>query len=370
MLNCESFIIGTKEKKKWLELVDNSDIKDIYHTPEYCSIYEEDYGLKEINNNFCGEARLFFYGNDEEYVILPFIKRKINNLDFVGNHFNKEIYDITSPYGYVGPIWKNVNATLIKSFLMAFNKYCKENDIITEFIRFNPLLKNHEIVRDNIKITKRNETVYIDLNQNSNAILKNMNKKTRNLIRKAEKRGVKIKISTCKEDLKEFTKVYLDRMSQLNTTKMYFFPFKFFENTLEKLKRDASLFIAKLNNKIIAGSLVIYRYGLVHYHFSGVNREFRNLDPTNLLIYRVIIWAKLRGLKTLHLGGGHSLNKDDSLFHFKAGFSKTFSTFYTANKIHNLKNYEEICNLKNMYDNKRGLKIDKTGYFPAYRLLI
>ena len=363
MSDYEFAVLKSQNKEKWNELVENADTKDVYYTQEYCSIYEQDYDLDEINNNFCGEANLFFYGNDEEYIIMPFIKRKISRLPFFS--YKEEIYDIISPYGYTGPIGKNLNKGLIVSFLEESDKYCKKNNIVAEFVRFNPLLKNQEIIQNELDILERNRTVYIELSLDKNMILSNMDRKTRNLIKKAEKNGICVEFGR-REDLKKFTEIYLHRMKEKNTNKMYLFPIKFFEKTLDNLKENAFLLIAKYKGEIIAGSLFLHKYRKLHYHFSGTDPKYRNLNPTNLIIYKAALWGREHGLKIFHLGGGNSANKNDPLFHFKSGFSNTFSIFCTANRIHNPELYTMICDMKNKYDSGKGI-IKKPGFFPEYR---
>ena len=44
--------------------------------------------------------------------------------------------------------------------------------------------------------------------------------------------------------------------------------------------------------------------GKMNYHLSGSIREFSNLAPTNLLLYKAALWGCANGCKTLYLGGG------------------------------------------------------------------
>ena len=340
-------VLTTKDRTEWSRLVEGTNRPDIYFTPEYAKIYEYNY-TDEINENFCGISNLFFFGNDEEYIIYPIIKRKIKNLPFVKEKKSYSIFDISSHYGYGGPLIKckyeqNENK-LLEKFMIQFKEYCKDNKIITEFIRFHPLLKNHQFCKKYFPIQEKNETVFIDLTKKKNVLFKELNKKTRNLIRKAQKKDVKISISKNKNDLIKFTQLYLDTMLKNKSSKKYLLPLQFFENTINLLKENISLFVAKKEDKIISAALFIHKYEFIHYHFSGSDKEYLNLAPNNLLIWEVILWAKKQGYKKFHLGGG-LLNKDP-LFHFKAGFSKDRSKFYTANKVYdeNILSYKK--NLK------------------------
>lgn len=361
----KSTIYITKEKR-WNELVDNSNTPDIYFSSEYAKIYEQDYNT-DINEAFCGDCHLFFYGNDKEFIIYPFIKREINNLGFMKKMNGKEKYfDIVTPYGYTGMLVKSAsenNNKLIKGFIEELNRYCNDNNIVSGFTRFNPVLENHKIFEKHIEICQRNHTIFVDLDKDQAILWAEMNKKTRNLIRKAEKNGISIEMTDNREDLERFAELYLETMKKNQAHNKYFFPKHFFENTVTLLDSNISLFVAKLNNKIISAALFIHKYDYIHYHFSGSDKKYLKYAPNNLLIWRVILWAKEKGYKKMHLGGGSG--KDDNLFRFKEGFSKDKKKFCTASTIYIKDEYEKLCYLKDEY--KLEDRNPKQEFFPYYR---
>ncbi len=346
--------------REWTRLLENLEKKDIYFTPEYAGIYENSYG-KEVDEAFCGSVNLFFCGNESEYIIYPFIKREINKLDsFKGE---KKLYDIISPYGYNGPIGNLENKELVGRFLEELNNFCKKEDIISEFTRFHPLIRNYESFG---QADKRNSTVFIDLTKNPETILAEMDRKTRNLLRKAEKNNVQIEISEKKKDLEVFAELYLKTMVKATASPPYMLPLKFFEKTFESLGKNVSLFVARHNDEIVSAALIMHKYDYVHYHFSGSDPAHLNLNSNNLLIYKVALWGQENNYKYFHLGGGLGASETDPLYHFKAGFSKDRAVFYTRNKVHNEKVYNELREKKEAFNSTRGIETKK-GYFPAYR---
>ncbi len=358
--NYETRILSAKDSKEWTELLENLGKKDIYFTPEYAKIYEESYG-KEIDAAFCGRANLFFYGNETRYILYPFIKRELSALDaFKGE---KNLRDIVSPYGYNGPIGNLENRELVGKFLEEFNNFCKKENIISEFTRFHPLIRNYESFE---QVEKRNNTVYIDLGKSAETLLAEMDRKTRNLLRKAEKNNVQIEISEKKKDIGAFSELYLKTMAKAKASPIYMLPLKFFENTVESLGKKIALFVARHNEEIISAALIMHKYDYVHYHFSGSDPEKLNLSSNNLLIYKVALWGKENNYKYFHLGGGLGASETDPLYHFKAGFSKDRATFCTRNIIHNEKVYNELREKKEAFNRTQGVE-SKKGYFPAYR---
>jgi lipid II:glycine glycyltransferase (peptidoglycan interpeptide bridge formation enzyme) len=358
-----SKVLTTKESEEWTRILEKAQTPDVYFTPEYSKIYEDSYG-EEIDQDFCGQSMLFFYGNEEEFIIIPTIKRQLNKLHFLKNS-SLGAFDTASPYGYSGPLMhcpnKKNQQKLLQNFLTNYKQFCKENKIATEFIRFHPLLENHNLLENT---DKRNQTIWIDLTKNEDQLLKEMNKKTRNLMRKAKNAGIEIKLSKSKEDLKKFSELYLETMKRAEATKKYLFPYKFYENTFDNLNENISLFTANYQGKIIAASLFMHRYGFLHYHFSGTDKDYLHLAPNQLLLWEVAKWGKKQGFNKFHLGGGLSSDQKDKLFHFKSGFSNTTSRFYTAGLTHDEELYQKLCKLRKKHSENQEINPD---FFPFYR---
>jgi len=376
-------VISPKEPQLWNDLVRNCSKADTYFLEQYCSIYEESYG-EEIDEMFQGIPLLFFYGNHDEYIIEPFIKRNINVLAFLrGKKEFQQVFDLTSPYGYCGPIISvnggmvgqdlNISETLVKGYLQKTEEFCKKENILCAFIRFHPLLKNQvhfSQFSEKISCKAMNKTVSIDLTKDIDAIFLSMNKKTRNLIRKAQKNGVLIEESSNAQDYEMLTKYYLETMERNKVRGYYYFPLKYFTTTASKLKGNISLYKATYNGVVIATSLFMHYEDIVQYHFSGLNADFRHLAANNLLIFEVIKKFKAQGCKTLHLGGGNSSDPDDSLFRFKHGFSDKTHDYHIGKRIFNPKIYKELSGLKEKYGalvKITGKINQKSDFFPYYR---
>ena len=77
-------------------------------------------------------------------------------------------------------------------------------------------------------------------------------------------------------------------------------------------------------------------------------------------------WAKQRGNEVFHLGGGVGSAKD-SLYHFKAGFSKQRHNFLTLSLITDKEFYCTLVELRAKYLNTEVQELLKTNFFPAYR---
>jgi len=68
----------------------------------------------------------------------------------------------------------------------------------------------------------------------------------------------------------------------------------------------------------------------VQYHLSATPDGEVRSGGAKVILDEVTKWARERGSRWLHLGGGLGGSEDDPLFRFKAGFSKIRLPFKVA----------------------------------------
>ena len=347
-------ILDLNDKEIWHDYLNRLHRKDVYFTPEYCEIYEK---------NGEGTAQLFLYEEGEDFVFYPYLLRNLKDLPAVSHVVKKygQLYDITTPYGYGGPITNVEEETnvqpLMRRFTNSFREYCYSTNIITEFIRFHPLLQNQMIYSDIEKIYLR-DTIHIDLLPDYETIWANYDTKNRNRIRKSKTYDLRI-VHRKADELSNFLKLYYSTMAKAKARDYYFFSTDFFRNTFHLLNEKIELIEVVTNkNQVIMTSLFIYGNEYIHYHLSGSDRDHLKLAANNLILDYAVKWAKGKGFKSLHLGGGYSGN-DDSLYKFKKHFNKYGNLpFHIGRQIHNPIIYGELSSL---------IQDDLQDYFPIYR---
>jgi lipid II:glycine glycyltransferase (peptidoglycan interpeptide bridge formation enzyme) len=106
----------------------------------------------------------------------------------------------------------------------------------------------------------------------------------------------------------------------------------------------------------------------VQYHLGGTKNEFLKQAPSKLMFDYVRFWAKERGNKFLHLGGGVGSAKD-SLYNFKAGFSKQRHLFLTLRLITDQQKYDSLVELRAKTLKTAAKNLVDSNFFPAYRSL-
>lgn len=303
-----------------------------------------------------GEPLLFFYESNGIRGINVVMKRDIAaDGRFAGKIPAGEYFDVATPYGYGGWI---IEGEETKEMFSSYENWCRKNSVISEFVRFHPMLKNHEACEFFYEVIRLGEVVHMDLSSPS-VIWDNIISKNRNVIRKAVKNGVKIYNGRFPEIYETFRKIYNGTMDKDHAEEYYYFGKEFYQSVLEDLPNNAQVFFAEKEGKVIAASIILTANGRINYHLSGSLREFSSLAPTNLLLYKVALWGHENGFKTLYLGGGVG-SGEDGLFKFKRAFYKgELNRFHIGKKIFDEEKYEKMLSLRD--------DIGESNYFPKYR---
>lgn len=343
------------ENEKWDEIVKGFHQYDIYYLSDYTKAFQ-------IHGD--GEPQLIYYEDQNIKAINVVMKRDIGKeIGFIGKISENTYFDINTPYGYGGFLIEG--KAVEESFQNLNNEYityCEDQGIISEFVRFHPILENNKVLENIYDISRLGKTVSIEL-CSIEQIWSDITSKNRNMIRKAQKSGVEVFWGRSQQLYSEFVLLYNATMDKDNAKEYYYFEKEFYDSILNDLKYNSLLFYAVYQGRIISMSIILFANQQIHYHLSASNREYQYLAPTNLLLYEVACWGCKNGYKSFHLGGGLG-SKEDSLYKFKRAFNRNSdNTFAIGRKIFDVIKYEELINLRKENINK-DLDIN---YFPMYR---
>lgn len=347
-----------EKKEQWLSAVSMIKELDIYYQPDYCRVFE-----KEGE----GTAHLCLYKKDHDWLIYPFFLREINSLPYFKGKLSRTYYDIISPYGYSGPVVicsKKDDHSIIGSFREYFDQYCQEKNIVTEFIRFHPLLDSFlDAWKNHLEVEKAKSVVIVDLERTEESIWADYKYNNQKNINKAKREGVEVLIEENPDRFSAFLDIYRSTMDRRKAGSYYYFSESFFQNIHSVLNGNYVYAYALKNREIVSAELLLFNKYYLHSFLGGTLPSFFFYRPNNLLKHHVILWAKARGLKYFVLGGGYEEN--DGIFQYKCAFSPTgVRDFYVGKKIHNQEavNYLEGVRKCNVDSN-----LEQTNFFPTYR---
>jgi len=339
-------LFNISQKAEWEEVVFSFQEWDVYYLRGY---------VKAFHIHGDGEPFLLYYEENGLRAIYVYMRRETTLLG---------VYDSVTPYGYGGVLFEgDTSEENRKAFWKAYVAKMKAGNIVDNFVRYHPVLNNAVPMKDVSNVIDLGMTIAFDLTS-PEVIWENIISKNRNMIRKAEKNGVEIRHDKDLKLFKDFRRIYNATMNKDNAEEYYYFGDKFYESIHNDLHDNYEMFYAVLNGEIIAMSIMLYGNKQMHYHLSGSVIEYRNLAPSNLLLYKAALWGCEHGFKTFHLGGGVG-SGEDNLYKFKAAFNRNSDYQFSIGKeIFDQEKYDELVAIRASKDscfNK------ESNYFPLYR---
>jgi lipid II:glycine glycyltransferase (peptidoglycan interpeptide bridge formation enzyme) len=344
-------ILTTADKEQWKRYLQDVGCQDIFFQYEYMLLNEQESGYN---------AEMFIYESDDNLVIYPYLKIPLRTFPFfrfTGCH--EDFFDITS-LEYGGAVMKNPEPNVFTDFLHEFNQYCRNNNIITEFVRLHPSVhENYQTGKEKIK-----ETLYIDLTQDTGTIMANYRKSNRNAISRAQRERIHITRSKNTNHLDQFYTMYITTMKRRRARSFYLYTREYFDRIVESLDNNIELFMAYHHGQAVAGAIFLHRGDMVYYYLAGSKPEFGKYGASNYLMHQAILWAKENGFTTFHLGSGYQ--PEDSLFWFKSSFTRQSTPYWRYRKIHLPSLYIQFIEAKEKYNQMTNSLADK-NFFPIYR---
>lgn len=332
--------------KEWDDIVRSFAEWDVYYLSGY---------VRAFHIHGDGDPYLLYYEADGLRAIYVYMRRTTAI---------EGVYDSVTPYGYGGVLFEGDSSEANRQrFWKAYLEEMDKEHIVDNFVRYHPVLRNADSMRPISNVTDLGKTIAMDL-ASPEVIWENIHSKNRNMIRKAEKNGIVIEHGKGMDLFDKFIEIYNATMDKDNAEEYYYFKRPFYESIHNDLHDNYELFYAKLNDKIIAMSIMIYANGRLNYHLSGSDIEYRNLAPSNLLLYKAALWGCENGMKTFHLGGGVG-SGEDSLYKFKAAFNKVSDYQFSIGKhVFDQEKYDELVKIRRESD--PGFD-EGSSYFPLYR---
>jgi hypothetical protein len=332
-----------RNREEWDNYIKKSSIYEGFHTWYYHSLNNE------------GEPVLFVYEEEQLFIALPVIKRKIENSDY---------FDMTCVYGYSGPISNQGLADLpmatITQFRASFINFMKAESAICIFSRLHPFLNQHQLLENIGGIKDNGTTLYVDLSLSVEDQRENYDKRLGRQIRSLRKMGFIIKEAESINEIEDFAEMYRKNMDRLNASSNYYFDVQYFVNLLNDESIENKLVLIYDGPNLMCGAILLLSDLIIRNHLSATSPDYLNVSPSKLLTDEISLIGRRLGKKIFHLGGGVG-GKEDSLFNFK----KLFSNLQVRDRIWCYVNDESVYN---EFVLKSGIEADtEVSFFPLYR---
>ena len=350
----------TPSNPLWLKTLEKLH-HDIYYLPEY-------FYVEAKRNQAIPQAILMI--EDEKIFFLPYLVRNCNDLFDVDSEV-AEFVDVVSPNGYAGILLSESAASTPKFLQVAMNELkstLAAKQVCSAFFRLHPILNQdfNQVFSPDISQVN-GETVSIDLTLSKAEIWHETRRDHRNKINWCKRAGLTARMVPFGDYINEFVEIYTETMNRVGAKQSFYFDRDYFSGLLD-LGDKIHLCIVEWEGEITSAGLFTESCGIVQFHLSGTKNKFLKQAPSKLMLDYVRFWAKERGNKVFHLGGGVGAAKD-SLYEFKAGFSKRRHPFLTLRLIVDKEKYRYLVELRAKTLSTKPEVLLESNYFPAYRSL-
>ena len=316
---------------------------DFYHLPGYASVCAAQEG---------GEANAIVVADGDRSLLLPLVIRPISG----GGR------DATSPYGYPGPIVsESADPSFVTDALGSAMNLLASKGIVSVFVRLHPIL-NASPPGGCGELVQHGETVDIDLTVPEEELWRQTRPNHRTQINRAVRAGRTVAFDDGWTRFEAFKRLYRGTMSEVSASSYYFFDDAYFDDLRDALRERIHLCVVETEGSIAVAGLFVETDGIVQYHLSGSDPAYAREGLTKLMFHHVRTWAKARGNRHFHLGGGLGA-ADDPLLHFKAGFSPLRRPFHTLRAVLDAGEYQR-------HVQARAAEVGSplsAEFFPAYR---
>jgi hypothetical protein len=296
------------DKGAWNSVLQGSGDATIFHSLEWIRILKKSFNLNE--------TLLICQEEGKPLAIFPYYHSKKALFDLYGS----PIPETGTMYG--GPISidrVHSSGKLIENFEGAhgptkayFMKLAPEYNLL-------PLRERGYSIEE-VK------NFILDLNRPVDKLWMNLNKKSRNQVRKAKKFGVKVLEGT-PSDLHSYYDMNLETCKRNSLNPL---PLKFYENLFNELynKKMMKLSLAYHGKMPVAGAIfLLFKKNIIYWSGDSYSR-FWHLNPNDLIQWDIIEWGGKNGYWIYDLGGAGI----PTIAKFKAGWGGKEVPFYRAYK--------------------------------------
>ena len=328
-------IIRASSSKEWREELISFGNIDVCYLPEYHLAYEN--VLKDA------KAIMWSFENEDNKFCYPFFISQIK-LTNDEKSIRTPYFDISSVYGYSGPLSTSVDSNFLSLAWKNFDSWAKKKKIINEFIRFSFSPDNRVFAHPETEVLFNRKSAVFNLPDQKDKILKDLGPKTRNMIKKAQKLDLFVKKLDFLKYKKEFMQIYLESM-EYNSAKDFFFYSDEYFLSLGKMKTNEISLYGVFDGKDLISAAIILKSGKNSlYHLGCTKKKYLSSGANNLCLFQASLDLSKEGFRLFNFGGGRTINPDDPLLKFKKNNSNELVDFFIGKRILDKEAYNYILN--------------------------
>lgn len=269
--------------------------------------------------------------------------------------------DAASPHGPAGPVFTEGSSPQWRAAAVReLVAHLRERGVVCLFLRAHPLLGLEEFAEVGA-VVEHGPSYVIPLDRPLEEIRAGMRQNHRRNMRKAERDGHVARQDHEWAHLDDFHRIYTRTMERVGASGAYLYTREHVERLRDDPGTGASLWVLRMDGELAGAHLVTACNGTVQYFLGATHPDFHRRVPQVAIFHAVLTWAHEGGERDYHLGGG----LQESLRHFKSGFTKIERAEATARILVRPEEYARLCDEWEVEHGR--LTRSPEAFFPGYR---
>ena len=319
------------DTKKWDQYVIQSNDSSFYHQ----------IGWKAVVEGIYGHRSFYLYAEDDDGNVIGILPTFLID-SFL---FGKRMVSIPfAPYGGLCCKDVNVGKKLLDSML------CIGNDLnVKEYeFRGSPFSLSYDFTSNSFYKSDYSQyvTFHKDLSNGIGYMWDHIDRKARNLVRKASKNNLSFEIlNYSRSNVRLFYEIYLENMKSLGTP---VHSFEFFDKLGETFPEDVFISSVELSNTVIASLYLIRFKDCILSGWGASLDQYLKYAPNNFIYWKALRWASEKEYSYFDFGRSE-LNSGNYFFKQKWRGNEIplkYSCFSSSKlKMKDADSYKSFCNV-------------------------
>ena len=287
--------LGPADRDLWLDVARRCPYATYFHTPAWAEI------MTFLDARQTIASQLFELA-DGVPAVVPLLEYRYDRV-FCS-------YESIVPGVYGGPIAERpLSSEEVDSIL---------NALVTSRVCYLRIIGNPHLECFRVRPEDASDFVHvIDLRPGFDTIFRNFHENHRYSYRQATRKGLTVHRAESLSDFREYFEVYQADRRRWGTGALSEYPLRLFEEFHRRADPNATLWLAKLDGRIVAGDLWLY-WGKRNVGWHGAaDPAFFKLNPTNFVLTEIIRDACKRGDLVFDMAASSGL---PGLIRFKDSF--------------------------------------------------
>ncbi|MDN5585853.1 MAG: GNAT family N-acetyltransferase [Brevibacterium sp.] len=340
----------TSQRQEWERVWERIGKGEIFSHPAYlCALADNDGKVLAAYGRGPGGGE----------VLYAFIRRPITT-DAVGRPVEVGLSDLITGLVYGGPIGDIAAADDLEWFWRKFAVWARENGVVSEFIRFSP------VVEDRLgpypgTVRRQAPHVVRDLGGlGPEDLVAAMVSNSRRRYRRAIEAEYRTHIDDTGEMLDDFLDIYEENMDRVEAAPAFYFPREFFEEINRTFPgRFAYVFVLD-GDEPVSATLMLYGDRTAYYYLSGCRTSALHSGAHVFAHIACMRSSLARGARHHVLTGGVTNTENDNLLRFKRHLVPDgLRDYLTGERIFLPEVYSRLL--------AGGASAPESQYFPRYR---